>query len=129
MCDSDPLDLKVSEFYMSTGKNAILDAFETAASSYRVHAGFPDAKYYQIPKPSLPTKFDSVELETIQNGTEEEESNQDVLPPHIQKIQDHNVNTLLPPLPEGFDPDKARLLHSWFWAGYYTGFEDGKKIK
>ena len=126
--ETDPLDLQKSTFQMSKGENALIDAFETAAASFRVAHNFPGATYYQIPPENeQPSEFSSkIESKDTESCEEDEE---EPIAPHAQTIKDETLKIMPPPLPQGMDPERARLLHSWFWAGYYTGYEEGKKVQ
>ena len=35
--------------------------------------------------------------------------------------------TYPPPIPNDLDPVRNKMLHAWYWAGYYAGFYDAKK--
>ena len=140
--ETDPLDLQKSTFQMSKGENALIDAFETAAASFRVAHNFPGATYYQIPPENEEPSKQTTKIEKQIAGSTQiindesfnqnlaespEEDEEEPIAPHIQKLKDESLKLMPPPLPQGMDPERARLLHSWFWAGYYTGYEEGKK--
>ncbi|KAH0787386.1 hypothetical protein GPJ56_008581 [Histomonas meleagridis] len=133
----DPLDKNNGVFDFSKSKNPIMDAFEMAASSLAVHKQVPNAKFYQIPteppkqqniqipnQPSQPQKPDAVPKQIPPKPS---------LPPQIAVTTNElpvpsNVTIYPPPIADESDPDRTRLLHSWYWAGYYTGLADGKRI-
>ncbi|KAK8889447.1 hypothetical protein M9Y10_034194 [Tritrichomonas musculus] len=178
----DPLDKK-NIYKISNTQNALVDAFEAAASSFAVNHKIQGAKFYQPkkeedtpPKPNIKKEHDSFmqfdessssdqeqtsvqpkDIQTIDfqelikkqvKNKEPKQQQQPQQPPHPQqqlqpqpqKKQEQNLmeNTKLPvpshvlvyppPILDETDPDQTRLLHSWYWAGYYTGLADGKKI-
>ena len=91
------------------GENAIVDAFEMAASSYAVNHGLPNARFYH-PGKEKPAPLPAPEPAKA---------------PRAPASGDTRA-VYPPPVPEA-DPDRLRLLHSWYWAGYYTGLADGKR--
>ena len=93
------------------GDNAIVDAFEMAASSYAVNHNFPNAHFYT---PSTSTEQPSVSPESHE------------IPPEISPPRPDTTSIYPPPVPDA-DPERLRLLHSWYWAGYYTGLADGRR--
>lgn len=159
----DPLS-KNSIYEVSNNQNAIIDAFEAAASSFAVNHKIPGAKFYHPKKEeekpkSSDQRFDQDSiLQFDENSSEQEDSlapqqvihtnhNQERfnIQPKSKEIKQHQTpeisfseNSKLPipsnsvvyppPMLDETDPDQIRLLHSWYWAGYYTGLADGKKF-
>lgn len=50
------------------------------------------------------------------------------LPPLNELPLPSNTTVYPPPVIDESDADRTRLLHSWYWAGYYVGLADGKRI-
>ncbi|OHT09905.1 hypothetical protein TRFO_04457 [Tritrichomonas foetus] len=149
----DPLSKKNGPYKLTNTQNSIVDAFEAAASSFAVFHKIPGAKYYEPPSDisqqnvSQPEEPPAVHLhqnvshETPKENQPEMSGEKPTQNPSQNSLQKHQnnekmnqmpvpSNTLVypPPLPEESDPDRMRLLHSWYWAGYYTGLADGKRI-
>jgi hypothetical protein len=108
----DPLDSQSGVFELPMTPTAIVDAFEMAASSFAVNHGLPNATFYR--PPSSPPSA-SCHPPAPDQG-----------PTFQPKVPNPTVS-YPPPLPDDSDPDRLRLLHSWYWAGYYTGLADGKR--
>lgn len=96
------------------GENAIVDAFEMAASSYAVNHGLPGARFYHPGKEK-----------TVPEVAQPAQPAPPAPPAKVPRSGDTRA-VYPPPVPEA-DPDRLRLLHSWYWAGYYTGLADGKR--
>lgn len=152
----DPIS-KSNIYKVSNNQNAIIDAFEAAASSFAVNKKIPGAKFYQPQKEAEKPKFNDTKndqdllMQFDDDSPEQEDSPENDLEiinlcPQKNKgeKQQQNAETAFtenvklptpsnsviypPPMLDETDPDKIRLLHSWYWAGYYTGLADGKKI-
>lgn len=146
----DPLS-KTSIYHITNSPNSIVDAFEAAASSFAVNHHLPGATFYSL-QPNPPTEQSAPPNTTPQNiinniesklRDENPEKLHDVRMPQNSNTQAPNIeksplsepkmpipsNSIIypPPMLDDSDPDKMRLLHSWYWAGYYTGLADGKK--
>jgi hypothetical protein len=114
--DRDPLDKKGGTFDFPATDDAIIAAFELAGASFAMKHGLPFVPLRTSPRADSPPA--SV-----------------VPPPPVrepavrpERLPLPNPGMIYPPpLPDESDPDRLRLLHSWYWAGYYTGLADGKK--
>ena len=129
----DPLDKNVGVFDFSKSKNPIMDAFEMAASSLAVHKQVPNAKFYQIPtEPSKPPQNANVNPPKQASNSvpipKPTSSSTQIQSPINELPVPSNVTIYPPPIADESDPDRIRLLHSWYWAGYYTGLSDGKRL-
>lgn len=113
----DPLDKNVSSFDFSNSKNPILDAFEAAASSLAVNKGIPNSQFHQISNSAPNTK----------KASEPKRAEPSIAPVSEVPVPS-NATIYPPPVIDDSDIDRTRLLHSWYWAGYYMGLADGKKI-
>jgi hypothetical protein len=121
----DPLDRKSGAYELPLTDDAIVHAFELAASSFAVNLGLPNAKYYQPtsepPLPELPPPPKPAPAP---------------VPASVRAAPDPTIQPRVPnpgliyppPIPDESDPDHLRLLHSWYWAGYYTGLTDGRRV-
>lgn len=143
----DPLS-KNNTYKISNNQNAIIDAFEAAASSFAVNHKIPGAKFYQPQREvEQPKAIDTKQDQDLLFQFEDDSSEQEEFPQKDTKTKKpmqqnkeatftENVklptpsNSVIypPPMLDETDPDQVRLLHSWYWAGYYTGLADGKKI-
>ena len=139
----DPLSKHCGSYKVSNNQNAIIDAFEAAASSFAVNHKIPGSKYYVPSESSKEEQKETVPKEPIhneENNKVKEEFKKRESNATIQSSNNHNASAGVempvpsnmviypPPMPDDSDPDRTRLLHSWYWAGYYTGLADGKRF-
>lgn len=96
----DPLDLSSHPFEFEYKDNPIGSALSVAAGSYSVFHGFPGGKYFE---------------------SDESNASKDSKEPRAP--QAINLAVFPPPVPDETDADKLKLLHSWYWAGYYAGVD------
>jgi hypothetical protein len=143
---SDPLDRQSGAYELPVSENAIIDAFELAASSFAVNLGLPNATFYRpasaSPPPELRPPPEPVPSDLPASASRPRELRPPLEPvapdlpasgpaPPTPPTQPRMPNPALiypPPIPDESDPDGLRLLHSWYWAGYYTGLADGKRV-
>jgi hypothetical protein len=115
--DRDPLDKKDGTFDFPATDDAIVVAFELAGASFAMKHGIPFVPL------RTEARADSAPVVIHCPPRQVHEP-----PPHTDRVPLPNPGLIYPPpLPDESDPDRLRLLHSWYWAGYYTGLADGKK--
>ena len=140
----DPIDLKKNSFSLPSGDNSIIYAFDLAATSY--------LNFHSISKDSINNKIEKSNLndinEEIHNKIEKEnkkdqnnkinskkkeinklKNQKEIIPSVVNSKLDEEFATYPPPFPLESDPIRLKMLHSWYWAGYYTGYEDCKNQK
>lgn len=114
MIPSDPLGGSAGSFTLPMTDNAIVEAFDAAAMSFAMNHGLPKPATSRIEDPPRLSIRDQLPEPAI---------------PVLEDIRAPKPNPGLvypPPLPLDRDPDRIRLLHAWYWAGYYTGLSDGR---
>jgi len=137
--NTDPLDLSTTPFYLPKSENAIVEAFEMAVASFKVSKGIPGSKFYYPPEfeyvPKKTVKETKAEpqkhvtkpqtpTETVQQKPPTPKPKPKLLP-EVESKPEPAVYP--PPMPLEIDPDQAKLLHAWYWAGYYTAVVYGKQ--
>lgn len=120
---NDPLKKDSESFRIPMDDNAMNVAFDMAAFSFALNHNLPlPAKESVVEVPKPPER--EVQCEPVRKAPP---------PASIPSQKDFEncprPNPAMiypPPVPFDNDPDRLRLLHAWYWAGYYTGLADGK---
>lgn len=125
---SDPLKMNSESFHIPMDENAFNTAFDMAAMSFAMNHGLPIPTKSCAGKPNLAPKpvvtEQKIEAEPVRSVPKMPSAPP---PKDFENAPRPNPGIIYPPpLPFDGDPDRLRLLHAWYWAGYYTGLADGK---
>lgn len=146
----DPINLHKHEFALPADENILMEAFETAAASFKVSCGL-SKEYYYPHQPGekefksstdmqytenyvLPPPQPDDKVQHEKNVKNKVQEKKDPLP--VKNIKSTVPSSVLnndehptypPPLPLDSDPARNKMLHAWYWAGYYTGYADAQK--
>lgn len=117
MDENDPINVNSKNFFIPTENNVILESFKMCCSSFRVSKKIPDSNFY-FPEEFYTRK--NAEKNVSKNNTQSDK-NTDVDKSTFKKdFVFEKPSSYPPPLPLDTDPTLQRMLHSWYWAGYYT---------
>ena len=80
--------------------------------------------FEEIPPPKNYRHTETHQKNALKNGDTPEKDQCE--PKLVVRCLPDEPATYPPPVPNDLDPVRNKMLHAWYWAGYYAGFYDAQ---